>query len=68
RADAEATRIYAQSYEQDPDFYNFLKTLETYRETLPKKTLIVVPLGSKFFKYLTPEEVSKKPLASHLDK
>ena len=60
RADAEATKIYAQAYEQDPDFFNFLKTLETYRETLPKKTLIVVPLDSKFFKYLAPEALPKK--------
>jgi len=60
KADAEATRIYAQSYEQDPYFYNFSKTLETYRETLSKKTLIVVPLDSKFFKYLAPEAAPEK--------
>ena len=59
-ADAKATRIYAQAYQQDADFFNFLKTLETYRKTLPKNTTIVVPLESKFFKYLTPEETSKK--------
>jgi len=67
-ADAEATKIYSQAYEQDPDFFNFLKTLETYRETLSRKTFVVVPLESKFFKYLTPEEVSEGPLASHSDK
>ena len=60
KADAQATGIYAQAYEQDPDFFNFLKTLETYRETLPKKTLIVVPLDSKFFKYLAPEAAPEK--------
>ena len=59
-ADAKATRIYAQSYEQDPYFYNFSKTLETYQETLSKKTLIVVPLDSKFFKYLAPEAAPEK--------
>jgi len=60
RADAEATKIYAGAYEQDPDFFNFSKTLETYRETLSKKTLIVVPLDSKFFKYLAPEAAPEK--------
>jgi len=60
KADAQATGIYAQAYEQDPGFFNFLKTLETYQETLPKKTLVVVPLESKFFQYLTPEPVPKK--------
>ena len=54
-ADARASAIYAKAYEEDADFYNFLKTLETYRETLTQKTLIVVPLESKFFKYLIPE-------------
>ena len=58
KADAIATRIYAEAYGQDPDFFNFLKTLETYKETLTKKTTIVVPLDSKFFKYLTPEKAS----------
>ena len=58
-ADAKATRIYAQAYKQDPDFFNFLKTLEAYRETLPKKTTIVVPLESKFFQYLSPEKASR---------
>ncbi|GAH01952.1 unnamed protein product [marine sediment metagenome] len=56
----EATKIYAQAYEQDPNFFNFLKTLETYQQILPKKTLVVVPLESKFFKYLTPEAVPEK--------
>lgn len=60
KADAQATLIYAQAYQQDPEFFNFVKTLETYQETLPKKTLIVVPLKSKFFKYLAPEAVPKK--------
>ncbi len=59
-ADAKATAIYAQAYEEDADFFNFSKTLETYRKTLPKKTLIVVPLTSKFFKYLVPEAVPEK--------
>jgi len=58
KADATVTRTYAQAYGQDPDFFNFLKTLETYKETLTKKTTVVVPLDSKFFKYLTLEEAS----------
>jgi len=60
KADAQATLIYAQAYQQDPEFFNFVKTLETYQETLRKKTLIVVPLNSKFFKYLAPEAVLKE--------
>jgi len=34
-ADAEATRIYADSYEADPDFFKLWRTLESYRKTIP---------------------------------
>lgn len=34
-ADAEATRIYADAYESDPDFFELWRTLESYRMTLP---------------------------------
>jgi membrane protease subunit HflC len=41
RADAEATRIYAEAYGRDPEFFRFVKTLETYPETLEGSTLIL---------------------------
>jgi membrane protease subunit HflC len=52
RADAEATRIYAQSYNADPEFYQFLKTLETYRTSLAKETWLLLSTSSEFLKYL----------------
>ncbi|MHC6202079.1 protease modulator HflC [Breznakiellaceae bacterium SP9] len=40
-ADAQATRIYAEAYNKDPDFYNFWRGVESYRSILPQfdKTL-----------------------------
>ncbi|MCQ2595518.1 MAG: protease modulator HflC [Treponemataceae bacterium] len=35
-ADAEATRIYAEAYSKDAEFYSFWKSLESYKETMPK--------------------------------
>ena len=35
KADAEATSIYAQAYSKDPRFYEFWKSLESYKKTLP---------------------------------
>jgi membrane protease subunit HflC len=32
-AEAEAARIYADSFNKDPDFYNFYRALQSYRET-----------------------------------
>ncbi len=34
-ADAEATRIYAEAYELDPEFFELWRTLESYKQTLP---------------------------------
>jgi membrane protease subunit HflC len=52
KADAEATRIYAEAYNLDPEFYQFTKTLETYRTTLDKETWLLLSTDSEFLKYL----------------
>ncbi len=51
-ADAEATTIYAQAYNKDPEFYSFVKTLETYEETLDDNTWLLLTTDSEFYKYL----------------
>ena len=40
-ADAEATRIYAEAYKKDPEFFELWRTLESYKQTIPgmKKVL-----------------------------
>jgi len=50
--DAGAIKIYAEAFEQDPEFYAFVKTLETYEKSLKKDTTIILPANSEFFKYL----------------
>ncbi|MBE9522256.1 MAG: protease modulator HflC [Proteobacteria bacterium] len=52
KADAEATKIYAQAYGVDPDFYSFVNTLDIYKETLDKDSTLVLSTDSEFFKYL----------------
>lgn len=51
-ADAQATGIYAGAYNKDPEFYSFLKTLETYKETLDEDTWLILTSDSDFYKYL----------------
>ncbi|MBW1701034.1 MAG: protease modulator HflC [Deltaproteobacteria bacterium] len=51
KADAEATLIYAQAYNKDPDFYSFLKTLDVYKETMGKDTSLVLSTDSDLLKY-----------------
>jgi membrane protease subunit HflC len=40
-ADAEATRIYAEAYNRDRDFFDFWRAIESYKTTIPQldKTL-----------------------------
>jgi modulator of FtsH protease HflC len=54
-ADAEATRIYAEAYDQSPDardFYRFLKTLDTYRTVLGGRTSMILSTDSDLFRLL----------------
>ncbi len=52
KADAEATRVYAQAYNADPEFYQFVKTLETYRTSLDSETWLLLSTDSEFLKFL----------------
>ncbi len=51
KADADASRIYAESYGRDPAFYEFWRAIESYRQTMPKfkKTLTT---DMEYFKFL----------------
>lgn len=50
-ADAEAIRIYGEAYGADPEFYAFIRTLETYR-TLGDNATLMIRADSDFFRYL----------------
>ena len=51
-ADANATRIYANAYGKAPEFYNFIKTLETYSNTLDSSTQFILSTENPYLKYL----------------
>lgn len=50
--EANATSIYAHALEQDPNFYEFMRTMEAYRATMKEQTQVVLTPESQFFKYL----------------
>ena len=52
KADAESTKLYAESFGVDSEFYSFTKTLEIYNEALDKETSMVLSTDSDLFKYL----------------
>ena len=52
KADAEATKIYGEAYSQDPEFYAFMKTLESYGKIIGDNTSLVLSSDSDIYKYL----------------
>lgn len=57
--DARATEIYASAFEQDAEFYSFLRRLQTYEQVFEGKTTILIESDSELLKYF------KGPRASH---
>lgn len=56
--DAVAAKIYADSYNQDPEFYSFLRSLEAYKASFEgDSNVMILEPDSDFFKYM------KSPLA-----
>ncbi len=51
-ADAEAAAIYANAYNQDKDFYNFLRTLESYKKTISGNGKMIISTDSDYYRYL----------------
>jgi membrane protease subunit HflC len=54
-ADAEATNIYAAAYDRSADtrsFYEFVKTMESYKTTLDVESTLVLSTDSDFYRFL----------------
>ncbi len=55
KADAQASEIYARAYTAGPraaEFYGFMKTLETYRDTLGRDSTLILTTDSDLFRLL----------------
>ena len=51
--DATASRIYAEAFQKNPEFFSFYRSLEAYRNSLRNKgDVMIVDPSSDFFKYL----------------
>lgn len=50
--DAESTQIYAEAYGKDPEFYAFMRSLDTYERSLGADSTVVLSTGSGLFRYL----------------
>ena len=51
--DAKASRIYANTFSKNKEFYDFYRSLEAYRKSFSgKEDIMVLDPNSDFFKYL----------------
>jgi membrane protease subunit HflC len=51
-ADAKATAIYARAYGKDPEFYQFMKSMDTLMASLDEKSWLILSTESELLKYL----------------
>lgn len=52
-ADAEATRIYNDAFNADPEFFGFFRTLESYSRSIGPKTTIMLGADAEYVRYLS---------------
>lgn len=59
QADAEASRIYSVAFGADPEFYAFLRTLESYPKTVGPSSTLILGTDSEYFRYLRDVSVQR---------
>ena len=50
--DARATKIYADAYNKDREFYAFMRSMQAYKNSLKTDTTVILSEKSDFLKYL----------------
>ncbi len=60
KAEAEAAKIYADAHTQDPQFYKFLRELETLRKVTRENTTLILDTDTAPFNQLKPAENGKR--------
>lgn len=50
--EAKAYKTYAKAYQQGPDFFEFIRTMEAYKKTFVDNTTLVLTPDSEFLKFL----------------
>jgi modulator of FtsH protease HflC len=63
-AEAEATRVLNLAHARDPKFYEFLRTLDSYRSILDSQTTVVLSSSSSLLKLLSQGPSSERSTVS----
>ncbi|MCJ8499834.1 protease modulator HflC [Desulfatitalea alkaliphila] len=52
QGDADATGIYGRAYDKDPEFYAFLRTLESYKDKVNPNAVLILTTDSDIYRYI----------------
>lgn len=63
QGEAEAIRVYAESFGKAPEFYQFVRTLQSYDKVITNGTTMILPSDSELLKYLSPKSLASAPTA-----
>ena len=58
QGDAEALQVYSSAYSQDTEFYQFWRSLQSYKNSLKEKTTIILSEDMEYLDYLNPSNVN----------
>ena len=58
-AEAEAMALLGKAYREDPEFYKFIRALDSYDLIIDKNTTLMLPADSELFKYLDSKSIPR---------
>ncbi len=57
KAEAEAMLVLGEAYRAHPEFYRFVRALDSYDSIIDDKTTLLLPADNELFKYLDSQEI-----------
>ncbi len=57
QAEAEAMALLAKAYQEDPEFYEFVRALDSYDLIIDRNTTLMLPADNELFRYLDSKEI-----------
>ena len=58
-AEAEAMAVLGKAYREDPEFYKFIRALDSYDLIIDKNTTLMLPADNELFKYLDSKSIPR---------
>ena len=58
-AEAKALKIYADAYSKGAEFYDFIKSLETYEKIADTQTTLILTTSSEYLKFFNSDKIEK---------